>query len=355
MSKSAGSTALPIPFFQVTAEVKGRLVDDVKKLAGRKLLILGDVGLDEYVLGEVRRISPEAPVPVLEVDSQDMRLGLAANVAQNVTALGGVPYLISVVGRDSGADRLRELFQAKGVSTDYLIEDLERPTTRKTRVMAKHHHLVRVDYESRKFLSPEAEAKTVKMIERVLPDVDAVILEDYAKGLLSETLMKDLIRLCRAHAKPIFVDPHRSNAADFYRGVDLIKPNFDEALALSGLSYDDLRDSPSKVNQIGQVLLERTGARRLIVTRGKDGMILFEDGKVVQVPTYARQVFDVTGAGDTVIATLALALSAGIPAEEAAVLANFAAGVVVGQVGCVPCSSAELIAYIRAERPAKSL
>lgn len=341
---------MPIPFFQVTSEVKARLVEDVKKLAGKKLLILGDVGLDEYVLGEVRRISPEAPVPVLEVESEDMRLGLAANVAQNVTALGGIPYLISVVGRDSGADRLRELFKAKNVSTEFLIEDLERPTTRKTRVMAKHHHLVRVDYESRKFLSPEAEAKTVKMIEKVLPQVDAVILEDYAKGLLSASLMKDLIRLARAHGKPIYVDPHRSNVADFYKGVDLIKPNFDEALALSGLSYDDFRDSPAKVSQIGQVLLERTGAERLIVTRGKDGMILFEGGKTVQVPTYARQVFDVTGAGDTVIATLALALSAGLPAEEAAVLANFAAGVVVGQVGCVPCSSSELVAYIRSSK-----
>lgn len=349
MSKNAGSSTLPIPFFQVTAEVRARLLEDVKKLAGRKLLVLGDVGLDEYVLGEVRRISPEAPVPVLEVESQDMRLGLAANVAQNISALGGIPYLISVVGRDAGADRLRELFQAKSVSTEYLIEDLERPTTRKTRVMAQHHHLVRVDYESRKFLSSATEAKTVQMIEKVLPQIDAVILEDYAKGLLSATLMKELIRLAHAHSKPIYVDPHRSNAADFYKGVDLLKPNFDEALALAGLGYDELRDAPTKVNQIGQVLLEKTGAKRLIVTRGKDGMILFEGGKTIQIPTYARQVFDVTGAGDTVIATLALGLSAGLSAEESAVLANFAAGVVVGQVGCVPCSSAELEQYIRSE------
>lgn len=349
MSKNAGSTALPIPFFQVTSEVRSRLLDDVKKLAGQRLMVLGDVGLDEYVLGEVRRISPEAPVPVLEVESQDMRLGLAGNVAQNISALGAHPCLISVVGRDSGADRLRELFHSKNVTTDYLIEDLERPTTRKTRVMAKHHHLVRVDYESRKFLSPEAEAKTVKMIEKVLPQVDGVILEDYAKGLLSAGLMAELLRLCHAHKKPVYVDPHRSNPAEFYKGVDLIKPNFDEALALSGLTYDDLRDSPTKVNQIGQVLLKKTGARRLIVTRGKDGMILFEDDKTIQIPTYARQVFDVTGAGDTVIATLALGLSAGLSAEESAVLANFAAGVVVGQVGCVPCSSAELVQYIRSE------
>lgn len=349
MSKNVGSTALPIPFFQVTADVRKRLLEDVKKLAGRRILVLGDVGLDEYVLGEVRRISPEAPVPVLEVESQDWRLGLAANVAQNISALGGIPYLVSVVGRDAGADRLRELFHSKGVSTDYLIEDLERPTTRKTRVMAKHHHLVRVDYESRKFLSPETETKTLKMIAQVLKEVDAVILEDYAKGLLSASLLKELVSLCQKEKKPIYVDPHRSNPAEFYRGVNLVKPNFDEALALSGLNYDDLRDSPSKVKQIGQVLLQKTAAEKVIVTRGKDGMILFEGDRAIQVPTYARQVFDVTGAGDTVIATLSLGLAAGLPVEEAAILANFAAGVVVGQVGCVPCSAAELSEYILSE------
>lgn len=347
MSKNAESPLLPIPFFQVTADMRARLPDEVKKFAGRRLLVLGDVGLDEYVLGQVLRISPEAPVPVLEVESQDMRLGLAANVAQNISALGGIPYLISVVGRDAGADRLRELFQSKQVPTEFLIEDSERPTTRKTRVMAKHHHLVRVDYESRKFLSAEAEAKTLQMLEKVLPQVEGVILEDYAKGMLSAKLMSELLKLCGKFKKPIYVDPHRSNPAEFYRGVNLLKPNFDEALALSGLSYDDLRDSPSKVSQIGQVLLEKSNADRVIVTRGKDGMILFEKNKSVQIPTYARQVFDVTGAGDTVIATLALGLAAGIPIEESAVLANFAAGVVVGQVGCVPCTSAELVQYIK--------
>lgn len=348
MSKSAPSSALPIPFFQVTADVRTRLLESLPRLTGQKVLILGDVGLDEYVLGDVRRISPEAPVPVLEVESQDFRLGLAGNVAQNVSSLGGIPYLVSVVGRDSGAEQLRELFHSRQVKTDFLVEDLERPTTRKTRVMAKHHHLVRVDYESRQFLSAMAEAKVIEQLERAIPMVDAIILEDYAKGLLTANLMAQLLRLGRAAGKPIYVDPHRSNPAQFYKGINLLKPNFDEALALAGVSYDDLRDSPSKVSEIGRVLLEKSGAERVIVTRGKDGMILFEGNRSVQVPTYARQVFDVTGAGDTVIATLALALSANFSLEEAAVLANFAAGVVVGQVGCVPCSQAELSQYIQA-------
>lgn len=351
MSKSAVTgvkdQTLPIPFFKVTSEVRARLLEDVKKLVGRKILILGDVGLDEYVLGEVRRISPEAPVPVLEVESQDFRLGLAANVAQNVSSLGGIPYLVSVVGRDTGAEQLRDLFRSKNVATEYLIEDSERPTTRKTRVMAKHHHLVRVDYETRKFLSEGTEAKVIQMIKKTLPEVDAVILEDYAKGLLSPSLMVELVKLCDAAGKPIYVDPHRSNPAQFYKGVHLLKPNFDEALALSNVTYDDLRDSPAKINEIGQVLLEKSGAQKVIVTRGKDGMILFEAGEAIQVPTYAREVFDVTGAGDTVIATLALGLAAGVSLAESAVLANFAAGVVVGQVGCVPCSQEELIDYIK--------
>lgn len=346
MSKKAGKAGLPIPFFQVTPELKQKLLGDVARFEGRKILVLGDVGLDEYLHGEVRRISPEAPVPVLEVESQDFRLGLAGNVAQNIKSLGGEPHLVSVVGRDTGAESLRALFASKGVRTDDLIEDVERPTTRKTRVMAKHHHLVRVDHETRKFLSASTEAKVLKRIEERLPEVSAVILEDYAKGLLSSELMAKLLVLCKKAGKPIYTDPHRSNPAEFYRGVSLLKPNFDEALALSGVGYDELRDHPAKINEIGESLLSKSGAERVIVTRGKDGMILFEGGTAIQVPTYARQVFDVTGAGDTVIATLALGLAVGLSLAESAVLANYAAGVVVAQVGCVPCTTTELRDYI---------
>ena len=346
MSKKADKAGLPIPFFQVTPEVKQRLLAATGKFEGIKILILGDVGVDEYLHGEVRRISPEAPVPVLEVESQDSRLGLAGNVAQNVKSLGGEPYLVSVVGKDSGADQLRELFKSKNVRTDDLIVDENRPTTRKTRVMAKHHHLVRVDHETRKFLSPETEQKVLKKVAERLPEVSALILEDYAKGMISEGLMQELVRLCKNAGKPIFTDPHRSNVAEFYKGVDLLKPNFDEALALSGVGYDELRDHPAKINEIGKSLLKKSEAARVIVTRGKDGMILFENGTAIQVPTYARQVFDVTGAGDTVIATLALGLAAGYSLAESALLANYAAGVVVAQVGCVPCFTQELRDYI---------
>jgi rfaE bifunctional protein kinase chain/domain len=335
---------------QLTDALKTHLLGQIPKLKGKKILIIGDVGLDEYILGEVRRISPEAPVPVLEVESEDLRLGLSANVAQNVSALGGTPVLISVVGHDSGADRLQELFRKHNVSTDYLIRDSERPTTRKIRVMAKHHHLVRVDYELKNYLSPEIEKKILERVDAVLPLVDAVVIEDYAKGVISSSLLKSVAEMARKAGKKTLADPHKTKAtgAEFYSGIDLLKPNFDEAIALSGLKYEDVRWQPDQALEVARTLQKQTGAKEIVITRGKDGMLIVSGSQVVQVPTYAREVFDVTGAGDTVIAALSLGLSAGLPLTEACMLANFAAGVVVGQVGCVPCTVPELESYIRA-------
>ena len=183
-------------------------------------------------------------------------------------------------------------------------------------------------------------------VGEALSSVDAMIIEDYAKGVLGRTLLQKLIRLAHEKNKKVVVDPHKTNPGDFYAGVDLLKPNFDEAVALSGLNYDDLRDHPDKVIEVGQALQKKTGAKEIVMTRSKEGMTIFSGDKVVQVPTFARQVFDVTGAGDTVIAALTLGLVSGLPLTESCMLANFAAGVVVGQVGCVPCTTAELKAYI---------
>ena len=316
-------------------------------LAQRKVLVVGDIGLDEYVLGEVRRISPEAPVPVLDVESTEYRLGLSGNVAQNITALGGTPFLVTVVGKDSAADRIRELCSKQNVSVDHFVVAGDRPTTSKVRVMAKHHHLVRVDYEKRNNLTPEIEADLLKRIDAVMPKAEIVIVEDYAKGVFSQGFFKKVVESARRHGKPVFVDPHRSNPGEFYSGADLLKPNFDEAVALSGLTYDEIRDSADKVLQVGRTLQKKIGAKSIVMTRGKDGMTIFSGDQITQVPTYARQVFDVTGAGDTVIAALAMGVTSGLLLEEACQLANFAAGVVVGQIGCVPCTSAELIAYIQ--------
>ncbi|MCC7403422.1 MAG: D-glycero-beta-D-manno-heptose-7-phosphate kinase [Bdellovibrionales bacterium] len=323
-----------------------KLLPQIQRLTGRRLLIVGDVGLDEYVMGEVRRISPEAPVPVLEVRQEDRRLGLATNVAQNVSALGGIPLLVGVVGKDRTCDELKALLQEQHVPVDYLVVDEGRPTTRKLRVMSGHHHLVRVDYEHRRFLSAEVEKRLLNQVSALLADADGLILQDYAKGVVSERCAQELIRMCRKAGKPVLVDPNRQTPAHYYRGADLMTPNRDEAYDLSGLDFDDLRDRGDSLLQVGQALLKNLELKSLIVTRGKEGMSLFDGGEVVELPTYARQVFDVTGAGDTVIAAVALAWLAGFTLSEACILANFAAGVVVGKVGCVPCSQKELVDYI---------
>lgn len=346
MSKTISSLS-SIPLVTPGSLEKKKLIEQIAHFQGKKVMIVGDIGLDEYILGEVRRISPEAPVPVLEVDGEDLRLGLAANVAQNVKSLGGEPLLISVVGEDSGAALLKDLFHKAGVGTDLLVVDRARPTTRKTRVMAKHHHLVRVDREVRKFLSASTEEKIYKAAENKIKDCDAVVIEDYAKGVVSQGLIQKIVKLAHQHGKKVLVDPHQTNSGDFYAGVDLVKPNFSEAVALSGLDYDELRDDPNKLIDLGRAVQKRTGAKEVIMTRGKDGMIIFSEDQMVQVPTFARQVFDVTGAGDTVIAALTLGVVSGLNLTEACILANYAAGVVVGQVGCVPCTIKELQDYIQ--------
>lgn len=324
-----------------------KLLEGLSTLKGTRILLLGDVGLDEYILGDVRRISPEAPVPVLDVSSEDLRMGLAANVAQNVVSLGGLVDLVSVVGADEGADKLKRLYGQSQVSWDSMIVDSQRPTTRKTRVMAQHHHLVRVDYELRKYLSPETEMKVLKMYSDRLGACDAVVLQDYAKGIFSQNLMTQAIAMAHAKNKKVFVDPHRQNNAEFYKASDLIKPNYEESLALAGVEFEDLRARPDKVYEVGRLLQQKIQCKDVVLTRGKEGMTIFSGDEIIEVPTFARKVFDVTGAGDTVIAAMGLALASGMSLVDACRLSNFAAGIVVGKVGCVPCGIDELKAEIQ--------
>jgi rfaE bifunctional protein kinase chain/domain len=270
-------------------------------------------------------------------------LVLAANVAQNVESMGGNVKLISVIGSDTGAEILQGLLQKSSVSFEYLVKDQQRPTTRKTRVMTGQHHLVRVDHEVRRSLSSESEAKLLAVLEKNLQDVDVVVLEDYAKGLLSQSLVEKILVLAQRHKKFVMVDPHQTKFADFYKGVDLIKPNYNEALALTGVHEDHIEDQYERVLHVGRTLQKMTGAKQVVLTQGKDGMTIFSQNDVTRVPTFAKKVFDVTGAGDTVIAALALGVAAGLPLGEACMIANFAAGVVVAKVGCVPCDFSELI------------
>lgn len=318
----------------------------IESLPKGRLIVVGDIGLDEYVLGDVRRISPEAPVPVLEVQSQDTRLGLTANVAQNVASLGGEPLLVSVVGADAAADELRGKLRSAEVSPDHLIVDPSRPTTRKLRVMSGHHHIVRVDYEQKKYLSADVEKRLVEKVKSLLARADGVIIEDYAKGALSEASLQAIISLSHAAGKKVFVDPNRSTPASFYNGADVVTPNRDEAVELSGLDYSELHLNPNFILEVGQALRTRMKAANIVITRGKEGMSVIGASEAVHMPTFARQVFDVTGAGDTVIAALALAVVGGFTLPEACVFGNVAAGVVVGKVGCVPCTRSELLDYI---------
>lgn len=332
-------------------ELKTKIIEKLPLFNNKKVLVIGDVGVDEYVLGHVRRISPEAPVPVLEVDQEDCRLGLSGNVAQNIQSLGGTPFLLSIVGMDTGAETLKRLLKENQISTDFLLYDSQRPTTRKTRVMAQHHHLVRVDYETRQMLSPQLVENLLAKAEELIPKVDVVILQDYAKGVISESVVQRVVKVAQQNQKLVLMDPHRLQSLDSYRGVDLLKPNFDEALALMGMSHEEFMMKAGSITELGQALRARVDSQWVVLTQGKEGMMIFDGQNVLQVPTFARQVFDVTGAGDTVIAALALGLASQFTMAEACVLANFAAGVVVGKIGCVPCQKSEIIEYMGAYNP----
>ena len=327
------------------SELRQKILEGLPQLKGRKIIVIGDVGLDEYMMGEVSRISPEAPVPVVDVKSQEKRAGLAANVAQNIVSLGGEAQLLGVVGKDAAAEDLVKILIQSGVDTSGLVVDSARPTTLKTRVMAGHHHVVRVDHEKRNFLSKEAEEKLLSLIEKEIPQSDGIVLEDYGKGIFSFDGIQKIIQWSHDHGKKVIVDPHRTTPIHYYENADLLKPNNEEARILSGLNIDDLREDEKTLNAVAQSLLEKVKSSHLIITKGREGMSIFNSKKVIHLPTFARDVFDVTGAGDTVLATISMAWFSGWDLREACVLANMAAGVVVGHIGCVPCTHDELKSY----------
>jgi len=308
---------------------------------GRKaILVVGDVGVDRYTVGLVERISPEAPVPIVFVQEECLKLGLAANVADNIRALGGTPFLVGVLGKDRGAQDFKHLLKKEKISATYLVEDLTRRTVLKERVVSDRQQLLRIDYESVHRMSDTVEAKILKQVERLLPQVDAVILEDYAKGLVSERLSTTIFSLARNHGKIVTVDPNTKTLAEVYHGASVLTPNTREAEALAGMKIHD----DASLIEAGKLILKKTRANHVVITRGKEGMALFTDGhsEVTLIPTYAREVYDVSGAGDTVISVLTLALSSGATIEEAAILGNLAAGVEVGKRGTATVSLEEI-------------
>jgi D-glycero-beta-D-manno-heptose-7-phosphate kinase len=270
----------------------------------------------------------------------------------NVASLGGTPLLIGVIGVDNTADRLKALLTKNGCRTDLLVEEHTRLTTRKLRVLAGQHHLVRVDYERKRYLSAETECLLLDRFTSLLGSCDGVIVQDYAKGVLSRQVIQAIIRETHNSAKFVCVDPHRTTPLSHYEGADYVTPNLEESMALAQINPDSLNTSHTSTDHlsfVGQTLLEKLQARSVVVTRGKDGMSAFsKDGPSggLHIPTFARSVFDVTGAGDTVIATFALGIASGFSLAEACLVFNCAARIVVGKIGCASPTIDELKSFM---------
>jgi D-glycero-beta-D-manno-heptose-7-phosphate kinase len=319
---------------------KGRLLEILRTIAGRKVLVVGDVGVDRYTMGTVERISPEAPVPVVLVEEERLKLGLAANVADNVKTLGGIPFLLGLIGNDRGASDLRRLLRRSRIDGKHLVVDRSRRTVLKDRVVSERQQLLRVDYESAHFIDSAVEQQLVRRLRGLVGSVDAVILEDYAKGVFSNGLAHQVCKMAKKAGVLVAVDPNMKASVDSYRGATVLTPNTKEAEKLTGIA---INDTESMV-RAGCALLKAAKARHVVITRGKEGMAIFSVGSssVRLIPTYAREVYDVSGAGDTVISVLALALSAGATIVEAAVLGNMAAGVEVAKRGTATVSREEI-------------
>lgn len=304
---------------------------------GRTVVVVGDVMLDEFIWGEVRRISPEAPVPVVEVSEETDRLGGSANVAANIKSLGGNPLTVSVVGRDRAAERLLALYQELKIDSSLLLAG-DRKTTIKTRIIAHNQQIVRADREDQRALSPETNEALAERFLRAIETSEAVVISDYDKGVVNRDLLGVILPAAASAGKPVFLDP-KVQHADYYKPITLVTPNHREAELLSGKRILD----QSTLEEAGRALLDRFECPYLIITRGKDGLSLFEKGRTYHLPADAREVFDVSGAGDTVVATVALASASGARIEEAALLANRAAGIVVGKVGTATVRPKELV------------
>jgi D-beta-D-heptose 7-phosphate kinase/D-beta-D-heptose 1-phosphate adenosyltransferase len=319
---------------------KTRASEILQTLRERKVLVLGDVMLDEFVWGDVTRISPEGPVPVVDVRRESMHLGGAANVLANLISLGAHGWVVGVVGNDFAGERLREqLRQLNSGDEDGVIVDETRRSTTKTRIVAHSQLVVRADRESRAPVDAKVEAQIVARLKEKLAETDAFVVSDYDKGVVTAAILREILPFAYERV-PVLIDPKLRNF-NSYRPATLVTPNHLEALRMSGT--EDHSDDGS--HDAARIIQQKLGCDAVLITRGDRGMMLLEaDREPVYVETAAREVYDVTGAGDTVIATLAAALAAGATMLEAAALANHAAGIVVAKVGTATATADELIA-----------
>jgi rfaE bifunctional protein kinase chain/domain len=324
---------------------KNRVNEIKKNFVNKKIAVIGDMMLDSYTWGDVKRISPEAPVPVVEVKDEFNRFGGAANVAYNILKLGGIPYPVGVIGSDIYGDIFLSLLSKAEITSEGLVIDSKRPTTAKIRVIASDQHLVRIDKESKESVTREVQNKIYQAILKNIDQLDGIILQDYNKGVLTPSLIKKIITLANRKKKLITVDPKFNNFFS-YKNVTVFKPNRKEAEDVLGIKIKDEKG----VNDAGAKLLSKLNAKYILLTLSEEGIAVFEKGKPARrMPTKARKVADVSGAGDTVISTLTIALSAGADIMEATYLANYAGGLVCEEVGIVPIELDVLFETVKRE------
>lgn len=319
---------------------KENLVKAIHSFSNINILVLGDIIVDHFIWGNVTRISPEAPVPVVNVTNENLLLGGSANVLHNIFAMGGKAALCGVIGTDWMGGKLIDLLKETQSSTDGVIKDPHRPTTKKTRIVAQGQQVVRFDRENSAPLSDEILSELSTFIGESIHLFDAVVISDYAKGVINKTLMDHLLeKLVSFPDIPVIVDP-KPGHLPFFKNTTIITPNHHEAERMSGIQIQD----DDSLTQAAKHLQETLQCKAVLITRGESGMALLEKNKpIFKIPTKAKEVYDVTGAGDTVIASLALALASGLSYAEASVLANYAAGIVVGKIGTATVSKNDLL------------
>jgi D-beta-D-heptose 7-phosphate kinase/D-beta-D-heptose 1-phosphate adenosyltransferase len=325
-----------------------RAEEIARRMRGRRVVVYGDCMLDEFVWGDVTRISPEAPVPVVEIRRESVHLGGAANVLANLIALGALSAVVGVVGHDAAGERLRATLRETNAlqADDYLITDESRPSTIKTRIIAHNQLVVRADRERRTPVDARTEDRLIDALGEALKEADAFVVSDYDKGAVTPRILAEILPLAYERGILVLVDPKIRNF-DSYRPATLVTPNHHEALRLTN-SEDDTDEG---LKRAAHLIRERLSCESVLITRGERGMMLLESShEPVYVETMAREVYDVTGAGDTVIATLAASLAAGATMMEAAMLANHAAGIVVAKVGTATASADELVNSIQREK-----
>lgn len=305
-----------------------KLISILEKFKNKKIAVIGDIMLDKYIWGSVKRISPEAPVQVVNVEKENYVPGGAANVANNITALNADVYVIGVVGDDDVKDILLSQLRTKKINSYGVVIDKNKPTIQKVRILGQHQQLLRVDYEKAHESDSTVEKELLEKIKELINKVDGIIVSDYGKGVITKNIIKTIYDLSKNHSKIVIVDPKPKHFF-LYKNFDLVTPNYNEAIKMA--SY--IGERSDDVAVIGKKLLKELNTR-ILITQGEKGMTLFEDNdKITHISTKAKEVYDVTGAGDTVVAVLTLALCSGATMKESSIIANHAAGIVVGKVG----------------------